>query len=269
MSKLSESKLSEKEYWDDTYQSVHEDSVQLDGFRNFSSKRIFDSIAQLDLENKKILEIGAGDSQWLPFLATQYPTAELTGLDYSEIGCKRLSEKAERLGLDIEVIQGDLFEPPAQCVEAYDVILSFGVVEHFDELDKVMRGIGRFLKPDGRIYTIIPNMSGLLGTLTKAYDVEVYNIHNPHTLESMLHGHTQAELTVESSDFVCSNNFSVLSSCVDLTNTSKKYWFKRFSYVWLSRLTSLLWMFESRFFELPKTRLLSPYIYCITRKNKP
>ena len=88
------SKLSVKEYWDETYHSAHQDTIEVSGFRNYSSQKIFDSIKQMNLNNKKILEIGAGDSQWLPFLATQFPTAELTGLDYSEIGCKKVKRQS-------------------------------------------------------------------------------------------------------------------------------------------------------------------------------
>jgi len=260
------SKLSDKEYWDNTYRVEHSDSITVDGFRHFSSKQIYDSICQLQLEGKKILEIGAGDSQWLPFLAREYPDAQLSGLDYSEIGCRRLQEKSDRLGLNINVIQGDLFDPPEDCVEQFDVILSFGVVEHFDHLNEVMAAIAKFLKPDGRIYTIIPNMSGLIGSLAKAYDKSVYDIHNPHDRESLVSGHLQAGLVVDSSSYVGSNNFRVLSSCIDSSSKDKSSRWKRWSYLWLSRLTFVTWYFESRFFTLPRTAWLSPYVCCVSRR---
>lgn len=38
------------------------------------------------------------------------------------------------------------------------------------------------------------------------------------------------------------------------------------AYKWLSRLSKLMWWFESKRFELPKTAWLSPYIFSISRR---
>ena len=43
--------------------------------------------------DQQLLEMGAGASQWLPYLHARFGFA-VTGLDYSEIGCERARERA-------------------------------------------------------------------------------------------------------------------------------------------------------------------------------
>ena len=68
-------------------------------------------------------------------------------------------------------------------------MISFGVVEHFESLEDVLRAMRKYLVQDGRVFTVIPNMSGLLGLLTKRFNQSIYFSHNPQTLESLVAGH--------------------------------------------------------------------------------
>lgn len=218
---------------------------------------------EANLSNKSILEIGAGGSQWLPFLAREFPTSTFTGLDYSEAGCKELEERATNEGVNIKVVQADLFSCPEELIGKFDIVITYGVVEHFDNLKSVVETLATYLNPGGQLYTIIPNMAGSIGKLTKYLNKDVYDIHNPHNLSDLVTGHKNAGLRIEQANYLCSTEFGVLSACITEESTKKS----QCIYLWLTRLTKILFFFESKFFKLPSSQLLSPYIYCIAKKT--
>jgi 2-polyprenyl-3-methyl-5-hydroxy-6-metoxy-1,4-benzoquinol methylase len=53
-------------------------------------------------------------------------------------------------------------------VSAFDVVISFGLVEHFEDTDACLKAINKFLAPKGLLITFIPNMVGFTGFLTKS-----------------------------------------------------------------------------------------------------
>jgi SAM-dependent methyltransferase len=183
-------------------------------------------------------------------------------MDYSDAGCELLRRRGNHLAIEIEVVNSDLFQPPEDLIGGFDVVYSAGLVEHFANLGDVLAALARFLRPGGELVTIIPNMHGILGPLTKRWNKEVYDIHNPHSLATFLAGHADAGLQVIRSGYLCSSNFGVLSACFQ--GGARK---GAGTYKWLSRLTKALWWYESRAFELPKTAWLSPYMYAISRAS--
>jgi hypothetical protein len=218
-----------------------------------------EKIAPLLVQAKDVLEVGAGGSLWLPYLACRYPDRNFFGLDYSENGCERLRGSVAKKGLKIDVINADLFTPPEFLKGKMGLVLSFGVVEHFQHLAGVMAALREFIGSDGMIFTIIPNMSGILGDLTRRLDQSVFDIHVPHDLESFIAGHKEAGLEIAEAGFLCSSNFGVLSSAVPRSGIKFEI------YKWLSRVSKAGWFFEEKFFPLPTTQYLSPFIYCIAK----
>lgn len=215
--------------------------------------------ARLDLPGKSVVEIGGGGSAWLARLALDNPQTCFTCLDYSPQGCELTREFVAAAGIDnLSVIEADMFAgPPAD--ETYDVVYSLGVVEHFDDLAGTMRAMAAFAAPGGRLFTLIPNMAGAIGRLTRFYNRAVYDIHVPHDLASFRSGHRQAGLKIIEDGFIGSTNFGVLSSCFERPEGLQYR-----SYVWLTRLTKLAEMFEARAFDLPTSQALSPYLYAIS-----
>ncbi len=256
--------LSDRKYWDDGYLRTDRDEAlpDLDDFRRLPDKRLIEALEALGLKGKRILELGAGDSSVLLILSRRWgSSSEFVGLDYSSVGCASLARRAEAAGVDVSVVQADMFLAPDDLTHKFDIVYSIGLVEHFDRLDRVLATKRRFLKRGGgMIFTLIPNMSGVIGKLTKRFNKAVYEIHNPHDMQSFLDGHERAGLEVVRSGYLCSSNFGVLSSCFE---TRDAYGWN--FYVFLSRVSKVFWLFESKVVELPKTAFLSPYLYAVSR----
>ena len=261
---MTNNRLTTNEYWNQKYGSPISSTMTISGFHGHINNQILEQISSIGLQNKSIIEIGAGGSQWLPFLAKQYPGCSYTGLDYAEAGCKELEERAKIEEVEISTIQADLFEPPEELIGKFDLLISFGVVEHFDDLSETIKALAVFIKPTGTIFTIIPNMNGTIGYLTRKLNKDVYDLHNPHDLAALKKGHEDANVVVRKSSYLCSTEYGVLAACINDESSSVK----RLIYLWLSRLTKLISIFELKLFRLPAIRLFSPFIFCISEKKR-
>lgn len=257
--------LTKREYWESGY-AAQSDLVplQIEGFRNLGSRRLIEKIESLGVSDLRVLEVGAGNSSVLTHLARKYEgKAEFCGLDYSESGCALLARRAKLEGARVRVLRQDVLEPTPDLLGQFDLVYSVGVVEHFSSLCTVLLAIRRFLSGNGRMLTVIPNMAGILGTLTRRYNQAIYELHVPHDLESFLRGHGEAGLEVIGSGYLGSTNFGILSSC--FSRPSDRGWT---TYLWLSRLTKLLWFFEAGLGELPHSAALSPYLFAVSRAGQ-
>lgn len=88
---------------------------------------------------------------------------------------------------DIKIIEADLFtyQPAVQ----YDMVLSFGLIEHFSDTKFIIEKHLPFLKPGGTLFITLPNFKGINGWVQRKFDLENYNKHyiesmNPALLES-------------------------------------------------------------------------------------
>lgn len=256
--------LTNKEHWDEGYVSRNEIVELKFGWRDRSNDLVAKKIEEIGLDGKSVIEIGAGDSQWLPYLAKKYPGARFTGLDYSKAGCEKLAERAAAISetTTIDIYHQDMFAMESELHGKFDLVLSFGVVEHFTELPHALSAKQKYLKDQGLMFLLIPNMAGLLGYLTKLFNREIYEMHNPHDWSSFLEGHRKAGLTVISGGYLGSSNFGVLSSCF-----GKHEGLSWHAYVFLTRLSKAIGLLESKLGDLPSSRMFSPYIYAVSRAN--
>lgn len=255
-------KLTDKLYWESTYnRRKSQPSLNIDGFMNYSNRLILSKLLETKMENKRILEIGAGDSVWLPYLAEKFPSSQFVGVDYSESGCVLLSERTRMVDANVEVIHEDMFVENSQLHGSFDIAISFGVVEHFDDLGHVLAAKKRYLKHGGVMFTIIPNMAGVLGTLVRRWNREVYDKHNPHDWDSFLLGHQQAGLDLASGGYLGSTNFGVLSSCFP-GRRGLSWQMSRA----LVAASLAIWWVEDKVGNFPSSKTFSPYIYAISRR---
>lgn len=158
-----------------------------------------------------------------------------------------------------------MFAPPAHLVASQDFVFTYGVVEHFADTAGALSALRNYLKPSGVLFTIIPNMSGLCGYLTKKWAQEIYEMHVPLDLDSFKKAHVDANLEILFSDYICSSNFGVISACFPRRSfKNPRYWL----YVVLVRINILIWWFEKLFFRLPATKVFSPYILVVSSSRK-
>lgn len=255
------SKLTTAEYWDGTYAQASDAPLDLSSFRNWGQRQVVELIESVGMSRRRVLEVGAGNSAVLCYLARMHPEGDFHGMDYAPGGCAMLQARARREGVVVGAHQADMFAPSADQVGAYDVVFSLGLLEHFTDLAAATRAKAAFVRPGGTMVTVIPNMAGVLGRLTRRFNPQVYALHVPHNVRSLVQGHLAADLTVERCGYLGSTNFGVLSSC--FKGPQDRGWV---TYKWLARFTTATWWLESRTLPLPTSSALSPYLFVISRK---
>jgi ubiquinone/menaquinone biosynthesis C-methylase UbiE len=102
-------------------------------------------------KNSLILEAGCGAGKWLLyFKRIGYKSI---GIDFSENGLKKIREKDKRIML----VKGDIRNLPIKN-ETFDLVFSFGVVEHFRKPQQLINEMHRVVKKNGLLFLDTPNL---------------------------------------------------------------------------------------------------------------
>jgi len=137
-----------------------------------------DILAKLIKENgiKSAVELGGFPGYYSIYLK-KYEHLDTTLFDYyvHEGLVKQLLAKNGLQDGDIKIIEADLFNyTPA---EKYDMVLSFGLIEHFSDTKAIINTHLQFLKPGGTLFITLPNFTGVNGWVQRKFDLDNYNKH--------------------------------------------------------------------------------------------
>ena len=122
------------------------------------------------------LEVGCAPGKLLAWVAAGLK-ARADGVDYSETGTANCRILFKALGLDVGLFQDDFFNnhlTPA----SYDVVSSFGFIEHFDDPRFAVAKHIELLKPGGVALIAVPNYGKLYGRLQRWFDAPNLALHN-------------------------------------------------------------------------------------------
>lgn len=235
--------------------------IDYSDFRNMPFMLVFEKIKEYFCGGD-VLEIGAGDSDVLVEVCKNLNPSLCVGLDYVEAACDRLNKKANSADADIKTVCADMFTPPSDMLGRFDFVMSHGVAEHFYDLTAVLKAKAAFAKEGGIVFTLIPSHKRTIyGALMKKWNKSVYDAHVMYDLEDLLEANKNAGLEVIWGDYLCSSNFGMLSWCFKDNEKGVSFWV----YKQLSRLSKLVWFYESKFGLLKPTRAFSPTIITVAR----
>lgn len=261
-----------KNYWDSCWLSrdipnlVNPYKQGLDNYvnrhlHNYCSK-IFHG---LETSKMKLLEIGCANSVWLPYFTQEFGF-KISGIDYSEIGCNQSKNLLEKLGLEHEIICENFFSPLENLWSTFDVVVSFGVVEHFEDTQACLSAFYQFLKPNGMLITSIPNMNGLTGFTQKLFNQPIFDIHVPLDLDALVNFHQKAGFEIIDCHYFLPINFGVIN-LNGLETASLQTRLKSSILCNLCRLSKVVWAIDENAVKLPTTKFFSPYILVVGKKK--
>jgi len=261
--------LAGQSYWDETW-SAEVLPPRLDptrnGWRNHVEREFHRELTAAFGElrtPRRLLEIGCARSTFLPYLAHDFGF-QVEGLDYSEVGAAQARRLLAREGVPGSVTCADMFAPPSTLLGRFDVVVSFGVMEHFRDTADALRAAARFLVPGGLLVTFVPNLAGVTGWLQKRMNPAVYAIHNPLDDRQLGAATTRAGLALVASRYVASSNFGVLNLVG--VESAPGYGAKRRVYQLMCALSVAGWLVDERVVSVPRTRALSGYVLAVGRK---
>ncbi len=171
--------LTDRQFWIDYWESKTGLSVNIP--EHYLFHRELRDIVRREKVNNAI-ELGGFPGYYAVFLK-KYFGLDVTLLDYF-VHMPVIRSLLQANGLeegDITVIEADLFGDVPQ--QQYDLVLSCGLIEHFeDTADVIRRHIG-FLRPGGTLFITLPNFRALNGWFQKRFDRENYDKHNIRSMD--------------------------------------------------------------------------------------
>ncbi|TCD19844.1 methyltransferase domain-containing protein [Pedobacter psychrodurus] len=244
--------LTDRAFWVNYWESKKGLAVQLPSNYLFH-QQLADVIQKNNV--KTAIELGGFPGYYAVFLK-KYFKLDVTLLDYF-VHPPVVNELLEKNGLtekDIHIIETDLFNYTPE--KQYDLVLSCGLIEHFNDTADIINRHIAFVKPGGTLFITLPNFKAVNGWFQKTFDRENYDKHNIDSMDPVLLKSIceQAGLTEVKSGYF--GRFSVW-----LENESQKSagvrLFKKA--VWLTgKVFTKIIPFESK--------NLSPYIILVAKK---
>jgi 2-polyprenyl-3-methyl-5-hydroxy-6-metoxy-1,4-benzoquinol methylase len=211
-----------------------------------------------------LLEIGCARSEWLPYFSRRFGL-RVHGLDYSDVGCRQAEVALQMAGVPGEIRHGDMFAPPVDWLGRFDVVMSWGLVEHFEDTGAALGAVARFARPGGLVLTVVPNMVGTVGLVQRLLNRPVFDLHVPVSAMRLRDAAAAAGLEVLHNDWFGASNFWV-ANLNGLDQASVAYWLKRQALRGVCALSVGSWLIERLVGPLPATEAFAPYIVSIARR---
>jgi SAM-dependent methyltransferase len=138
--------------------------------------RIDDLIADLP-KNADFIEIGGFPGIYSIYFQKKlgYKSTLLDFVINKDI-INKLERKNDVPENSIEVIESDFFN--FETHKKYDVVFSWGFIEHFNDIPDVLSRHYKILQDGGHLLIGMPNLKGLSGWFNKISDKNCYAIHN-------------------------------------------------------------------------------------------
>jgi 2-polyprenyl-3-methyl-5-hydroxy-6-metoxy-1,4-benzoquinol methylase len=145
------------------------------------------SIIDNYLKNKsgKIFELGCGASHVLARAAMF--GWEVGGIDFNSNALDLIRTYLSKNGFEnMNLICGDIFSYNcSQLNNKYDLLVSFGFLEHFKNPQSIISKWGTILKPEGIIISVIPNLFSINTAIFKKYDPDFWAQHIIYSPDDM------------------------------------------------------------------------------------
>jgi 2-polyprenyl-3-methyl-5-hydroxy-6-metoxy-1,4-benzoquinol methylase len=221
-------------------------------FDRFFSTTLADKL----VPGSELIEVGCGRSRWLPYFANRFGVG-VSGIDYSSVGCRQAEAILAKSGTRGAISHADIFDPPGYLLGRFDVVVSFGVVEHFDRPSDCVAMMARFGRPGGTLLTLVPNLAGVAGIIQKYLCRRIYDTHVVLDRDALAAIHRDAGLEVRSCEYFMGVNWAVVNlSCLPRCLPGLAVGVQL-------GLSAPFWLIERMGMHIPPNRVTSPYVLCV------
>lgn len=196
-------RLTEKQYWEKVYLAEPQadanhprDSGLKRLLKKLMGQRLMDLLSPYDdyllwrvvfprylppdRSGLKAVEIGSAPGDFLVRFAKTFGI-NVYGVEYTRHGAERNRYNFAANDLDPgSVLEADFFSPDFldAHAEMFDVVISRGFIEHFTDVEPVISRHSALLRPGGLLFIMIPNLHGVYGAWTKAFNPDQLPLHN-------------------------------------------------------------------------------------------
>ena len=163
------------------YDKIYEEGKET--FHTFSLDLIYSEVYKViktHLSNRKILDLGCGDGDFLKRFVTLENISEMYGYDFSEVGidrCKVIDEttpdtiKNLYRNISFEDLKFEIEEGLSTEEGYFDIITSIGVIEHLEDPEILFYLVDKLLTKDGMFVLEHPNFLNVRGVIWKTLEI--------------------------------------------------------------------------------------------------
>lgn len=159
------------------------------------SKILDKPLKNLKNKNPNILELGCGASPFFYYLQKKFNQSQIWGMDGSLNASTLLINNLDNSSSP-HIICGNLFHSPFKP-EKFDVVCSFGFIEHLYNPRKALEVHADLLKSGGTLICLIPNLKGLPGRIMDLVECDITTSISPEDVHHWLDDMGFNKITVE------------------------------------------------------------------------
>lgn len=167
--------LTDKEFWENYWENLILPS-------QVNINHSFDRCVSKELEaitrnqSGEIFEIGCAPGKWIGFLAQKNGLIPC-GIEYTKGGLASTFKNFELMQIKPGVIfSEDFFK--VKPFRKFDVVMSLGFIEHFENIDEVVNLHLSWLKDGGMLILGVPNFTGINRAIQRVLDESLLDKHN-------------------------------------------------------------------------------------------
>ncbi|MDR3668336.1 MAG: methyltransferase domain-containing protein [Ignavibacteriaceae bacterium] len=172
------------EFTDNNYWKLYWEKHKLDN----RATVFFEDLVKDFPQNSKLLEIGGFPGKFAAYFKNRL-NCDVTILD-SYIDSSKINRVEEIYGIEknsIKYIKAEFLN--TKLNEEFDIVCSFGFLEHFIDSKEIIEKHLNCLKKGGTLFITIPNFKSINGIVQKIFHRENYNRHNIQCMDlSLLRG---------------------------------------------------------------------------------
>lgn len=177
----------EKAYWEQVWETIKLPQTR-------DPKRFHEIHARfkrhLPTGQASLMEIGCAPGSWLSYFAREFGY-RVAGIEYAEAAYEKTLQNMKLLSIPADIHLADFFEFSGQ---QFDIIFSYGFVEHFPTLTPILERLVSFANPGGYIVTCIPSLEGFNWWISRQFRPEVAAGHYPITKQALRVAHEKQGL---------------------------------------------------------------------------
>ncbi len=224
---------------------------------------LFRRYGKLNRESR-VLEIGCGQSMWLPCLARELG-CQVFGLDVEPYAAELARANLSGAGERGEILCRDAFDASQNqdLLGRFDLIYSMGVMEHFDDAAERLAMLVGYLKPGGRILTTVPNLQGVNWLLQRLASLERLRMHVVYDTKRLSRIHERAGLETIAAGYVGFYD-GYVSGSDSKTSRFRQRLHNRLC--WASNMVGETWTRLSGERLTPEIKWIAPHVFCVGRR---
>jgi 2-polyprenyl-3-methyl-5-hydroxy-6-metoxy-1,4-benzoquinol methylase len=259
---MAETDIAHKDYWNRVWaQDFSSSEIRL-GPWDYEN-RIWDGFLRRligeSFRGARALEIGCAPGRWMIYFNKRMGL-KVAGIEYTKSGVELTKRNLAQHKVIGDVYEGDFlkFEFPVK----FDIIASFGVVEHYLDLHSFFNKCWNLLTHDGLCITAIPNFgSHFYASLQSSVDRDVWKRHIPYRASDLTKALGQSGFNQVDWTFLGTFSIGVVNFSKYVTPNF------RFLGTFLAFSDGLLhFMFKARY-RNRESAMWSPYIFTWASKN--